>query len=137
MNEQATVQGVQPTPTANGVPTTYMWLWSTRVRARESELNRSFEVLVFLGSVPEDPREWVGAPSYAGSFSAFTNGSAPDVVTEGYVQLNHRLTKDDRVPTLDPRDVRPYLKDNLDWRVQLVSRCGSVTGSQYERRQGG
>ncbi|KAM5539434.1 hypothetical protein V8D89_006886 [Ganoderma adspersum] len=120
MNDQDTMKTDQPAPIATGVPTTYVWLWSTRVRAKESDLDRSFEVLIFVGSVPKDPREWVGAPSYAGSFSAFTNGSAPDVVTEGYVHLNHALAKNDGVGTLDPHNVRPYLKDKLDWRVQLV-----------------
>ncbi|PIL22740.1 hypothetical protein GSI_15433 [Ganoderma sinense ZZ0214-1] len=113
-----------------GVPTTYTWLWSTRVRVKESEVGRSFQVLIFLGSVPENPREWIRATSYVGSVSAFVSGTAgqrggesygqvqTDAVTEGYVHLNPALAKN--VGRTDPNNVRPYLKDNLDWRIQLA-----------------
>ena len=63
MSDQDAMRADLPAPTANdatattGVPTTYMWNWSANVRANNSELSRSFHVLIFLGSVPKDPRE--------------------------------------------------------------------------------
>ncbi|KAI1794979.1 photo-regulated tyrosinase [Ganoderma leucocontextum] len=131
----------QPAAAGTAVPTTTtttpgahdcnltIWEWSARVRAKQSELAHSFHVLIFLGSVPEDPREWASAPTYVGAFSAFVNGSAArcancqvltDVVTEGYVHLDDVLSRNSRVCSFDPCDVRPYLKDDLDWRVQMA-----------------
>ena len=112
------------------VPILTIWAWSARVRVKQSELSSSFQVLVFLGPVPDDPREWAGAPAYVGAFSAFVNGTPvrcancqerSDAVTEGYVHLQDALVREARACSFEPGDVRPYLKDELDWRVQMVS----------------
>ena len=106
-----------------------IWAWSARVRVKQSELDRSFQVLVFLGNVPEDPNEWSGAPSYVGSFSAFVNAAAElcancqnqlDAITEGYVHLENAIVRNGTGYPLDPDRVEPYLKNSLDWRVQMV-----------------
>ena len=111
-------------------PSLTTWEWSARVRVKQSELPSSFHVLVFLGPVPDDPEEWARAPSYVGAFSAFVNGSAPrcancveraDTATEGYVHLQGALARNPRACSFEPGDVRPYLADELGWRVQMVS----------------
>ncbi|KAI1794978.1 hypothetical protein LXA43DRAFT_1058946 [Ganoderma leucocontextum] len=124
--------GTNPTTSADNSDESSVqstWKWSARVRVQRFQLERSFQVLVFLGSVPEDPSEWVGAPSFVGAFGAFVNGTAAqcancqvlvDVVTEGCVHLNRALFRNYDVRTFNPEDVSPRLKDHLDWRIQMV-----------------
>lgn len=134
MNNQAAMRADQSAPTANdatattGVPTTYMWDWSANVCVKESEIGRSFQVLIFLGSVPEDSREWCDTPSYAGAYSAFVASFAnsdrlvqDDIVTQGAVGLNRLFEENEGLHTFDPHVVRPYLKNGLNWRIRMVS----------------
>ncbi len=98
---------------------------------KQFELERSFQVLVFLGSVPEEPNQWESAPSYVGSFSAFVNGAAAqcancqanlDLITEGYVHLEDAIARHNTSDyPFNPDHVKPYLKNALNWRVQMVS----------------
>ncbi|PIL22742.1 hypothetical protein GSI_15435 [Ganoderma sinense ZZ0214-1] len=108
-----------------------LWEWSARVRVKALELERSFHVLIFLGNVPEDSNEWATAPSYVGSFGAFVNEAAAqcancqahlDAVTEGYVHLGNAITRHSTGTDhpFDPDRVKPYLKDSLNWRVQMA-----------------
>ncbi|KAI1794956.1 hypothetical protein LXA43DRAFT_95688 [Ganoderma leucocontextum] len=122
MNVRDAVQGGQTATDVTAttiVPPTYKWLWSARVRVKKSELHRGSLVSIFLGSVPEDSREWFDAPSYVGPFATY---GVEEVLTEGFVHLNDALSKNYSLRTFDPDDVTPYLKDHLDWRIQTIDR---------------
>jgi tyrosinase len=106
--------------------------WTVRIHVKKYELRQSFTVLIFLGTVPEDPSQWRKASSYVGSHSTFVNGSAEqcancrtqaDVVTEGFVHLNRALGRHSGLSSYEPQAVSPYLRENLHWRVQAVRSC--------------
>jgi tyrosinase len=106
--------------------------WTVRIHVKKYELRQSFTVLIFLGSVPDDPSQWRKASSYVGSHAAFANGSAEqcancraqaDVVTEGFVHLNRALGRHSGLSSYEPQVVSPYLRENLHWRVQGVRSC--------------
>ena len=106
------------------------WEWTARIRFKKYALGCSFSVLLFLGEVPEDPAEWRMSPNYAGAHHAFVN-SAPqrcancrrqaELVIEGFVHLNEAIASHSGLGTFDPDAVKPYLQENLHWRVQKVS----------------
>ncbi|KAI0712434.1 photo-regulated tyrosinase [Earliella scabrosa] len=105
------------------------WEWTARIRFKKYALGCSFSVLLFLGEVPEDPAEWRMSPNYAGAHHAFVN-SAPqrcancrrqaELVIEGFVHLNEAIASHSGLGTFDPDAVKPYLQENLHWRVQKV-----------------
>ena len=103
--------------------------WSTRIHVKKYELSGSFSVLIFLGEVPKDPEQWSTSPSFVGAHYAFVNGAADqcdncrsqaDLVVEGFVHLNVAIADLSGLPSYEPSVVRPYLKDNLSWRIQSV-----------------
>ena len=103
--------------------------WATRINVKKYELSGSFTVLIFIGKVPEDPSQWCASPSFVGSYFAFVNGvaaqcdnclSQADLVVEGYVHLTSTLAGQSGLNSFEPGAVVPYLKDNLDWRIQTV-----------------
>ncbi|PIL22741.1 hypothetical protein GSI_15434 [Ganoderma sinense ZZ0214-1] len=127
-NKMTTIPTVTDTP-ATPTSDLAVWEWSARVRVKQSELPGSFQVLVFLGPVPSEPAEWARAPSYVGAFSAFANGSAArcancieraDAATEGYVHLQGAIARNPAACSFEPGDVRPFLADELGWRVQMA-----------------
>lgn len=108
------------------------WDWSVRVRERKFELGRSFTVLIFLGSVPENPGEWNTSKHLVGKNHVFANSASGscqncrqqnDIIHEGFVHLNRGLAR--LAPQIaspyKPEVVIPYLKENLQWRVVDVS----------------
>lgn len=108
-----------------------VWDWIVRIRVKEFELKESFDVLVFLGPVPENPDEWLTSESYVGCVSAFVNGvpercgncraQGPNKVIQGAVYLDEAIAKRSGLPgRLDPAAVTPYLTDKLSWTVQKV-----------------
>jgi tyrosinase len=103
--------------------------WSTRINVKKYELSGSFTVLIFIGEVPEDPSQWGTSASFVGSHYAFVNGvaaqcdncrSQADLVVEGYVHLTSTLAGQPGLTSYEPGVVIPYLKDNLNWRIQAV-----------------
>ena len=108
-----------------------VWDWTVRVEFKMHELHSSFFVLIFLGEVPEDPRDWHTCPNYVGSACAFVNNAAlkcsncasqQDVVLEEYVHLDHAIASHSKLTSLDPSVIEPYLTSVLKWRVQKVPR---------------
>ena len=100
--------------------------WSTRIHAKKYELHGSFTVLIFLGEVQEDPEEWHTSPSYVGSHSVYVSsmdrpqGDQVNVVSEGFVHLNAAIAERSGLSSYEPGGVIPYLKDNLNWRIEAV-----------------
>jgi len=112
----------QKSPTAEG-----MLDWTARVQFKQHELGESFDVLLFLGTVPDDPKEWCASPNLVGCSNAFVNSAAAqcgncqreaNTVVEGFVHLNKSITSGSGLESLDPTVVAPYLTKNLHWRVQ-------------------
>jgi len=99
--------------------------WSARVRFSE-ELGHSFDVLIFLGPVDEDPVKWRTSASFVGKVSCFTRSGRPrrrdGPKIEGHVPLTDALAGRAGLPTLcDPAVVTPYLRRELSWRVYAGS----------------
>lgn len=103
--------------------------WSTRIHVKKYELSGSFSVLIFLGEVPEDPEQWSTSPSFVGAHYAFVNSAVgqcdncrnqADLVVEGFVHLTLAIEEHSGLPSYEASVVRPYLKDNLSWRILTV-----------------
>ena len=99
--------------------------WTARVRCSQSELGRSFSVILFIGNVPDDPEQWVTSSScvgfsdvYADSNSHKDNGE--DGVQD-FVVLNDGLLNHFAPSQLTPEVVALFLKTELHWRVHNVS----------------
>jgi tyrosinase len=103
--------------------------WSCRIHCKKYELGGSYWVLIFLGEVPDDPSQWRSSPSFVGGHYVFANSSAEqcancreqgDVISEGFVHLNKAIAARSGLPSYEPSIVSPYLRENLNWRVQGV-----------------
>jgi tyrosinase len=114
---------------SSAAPDRGVWEWTARVEFKKYELGTSFSVLIFLGQVPENPRELRTSPSYLGGHHAFVNSAANscancrnqrDLVIEGFVHLNHGIAKQSGLGSLEPNVIVPYLTENLQWVVQKV-----------------
>ncbi|EKM54921.1 uncharacterized protein PHACADRAFT_259085 [Phanerochaete carnosa HHB-10118-sp] len=123
-----------PQPSAESAPNSVsdaassLYDWAVRIHVKKYELSGSFSVLIFLGPVPEDPREWRRSPSFVGAHHAFVNSSASQCanchnqaaagyVTEGFVHLNTAIARLSEIHSFEPSVVEPYLKRELSWRV--------------------
>ncbi|KAG8972801.1 hypothetical protein FRC05_009523 [Tulasnella sp. 425] len=105
--------------------------WSARIHAKKFELSGSYSVLIFLGPVPTDPKEWRASPSYVGAHHVFANSRMEDCENcrrnstenvEGFVSLNEAIAAHSGLNSFDPAVVEPYLKKELSWRVQKADR---------------
>jgi tyrosinase len=126
---------IHPHPTvveqqSSAPPNHGMWDWTARIEFKKYELGTSFSVLIFLGQIPENPREWRISPNYVGGHHAFVNSAASscancsnqqDLVIEGFVHLNHAIVQHSGLGSLEPNVIKPYLTQNLHWKVQKVS----------------
>lgn len=114
--------------------------WTARVRCNEHEVGGSFSVLLFLGPIPERKEDWRRSPSYVGMHGVYTGGyggyggyqqleiedeGAREV--EGYIKLNEALVKANLPRSLSDKDVVPYLRRHLDWRIQKVRSLFSLS----------
>ncbi|PPQ85895.1 hypothetical protein CVT25_015834 [Psilocybe cyanescens] len=100
--------------------------WTARIECKKYELGTSFSILVFLGTVPEDPEQWLVDPHFVGAHHAFVNSKAgecancrnqSDIVIEGFVHLNRAIVKHSGLNSLHPDVVVPYLTKELHYRV--------------------
>ncbi|KAJ7775767.1 tyrosinase [Mycena maculata] len=107
--------------------------WTARIQVKKYEVGGSFSVLLFLGAVPDDPKQWRSSPNFVGAHQAFVN-SVPercanchrnrDALVEGFVHLDEGIIEHSGMGehgglgSLEPNDVEPYLEENLHWRVQ-------------------
>lgn len=122
-------RGGHPQATPHGSTPTVVHDWTTRIHFKKYELGVSCAVLIFLGKVPDDPKEWRTAPTYVGSHHSFVNSAASqcdncrsqgEVSVEGFVHLNTYIAKKSGLHSYEPSEVIPYLKNNLHWRIQAV-----------------
>ncbi|KAI0297811.1 photo-regulated tyrosinase [Multifurca ochricompacta] len=98
--------------------------WTTRIASKKYELGKGFAVLVFLGDVPEDPSAWHTSPALVGAHAAFVNTAVDQ--DGGLVRLTSAIAKLSGLSSLDPEVVRPYLEENLHWRIQAVDDRSAV-----------
>lgn len=102
--------------------------WLARVRVKKFQFKESFNVIIFLGEVPEHVEQYLLSPGYVGTHSEFVN-SAPehcgscsehaDIITEGVVHLNYALERKG-YEHKSQEEIKQYIKENLRWRVQKV-----------------
>ena len=106
--------------------------WTVCVHVKKYEVGGSFSVLLFLGAVPVNLTRWRQSPHYAGAHHAFVNSTPQrcancrrqgNMVIEGFVHLNEAIARLSRLNSFDPTAVKPYLQENLQWRVLKVSAC--------------
>ncbi|KAG9037933.1 hypothetical protein FS837_001347 [Tulasnella sp. UAMH 9824] len=100
--------------------------WTARIRCIESELGTNFSIFVFLGPIPKPPANPITSPNYVGSFDTYFDdtsyssqgSSSGGVLIQGFVNLSRALVKQGGLQTLEPANVIPYLKSNLNWCAQ-------------------
>jgi hypothetical protein len=101
--------------------------WSVWIRCNEFELGGSFSVLIFVGRVPDDPKQWMSSSSCVGIHDVYTGSAShgsdgqEDTEVEGYVHLNGGLLERMGTSELMPAVVVPFLKRELHWRILNVS----------------
>ncbi|KAJ6568747.1 tyrosinase [Mycena capillaripes] len=118
---------VAPHPPPHHPEDPTVWEWTARVQVKKYEVGGSFMILLFLGDVPNDPKQWRTSPNFVGAHSVFAN-SVPercancrthrDAEVEGFVHLDDGIAEHSGLDSLEPDVVEPYLKHNLHWRVQ-------------------
>lgn len=108
-------------------PSRALYEWTARIECQKFELGCSYSVIIFLGQVPDNPKEWKTSPNFVGAHNAFVNNAIGDssyherdAVTEGFVHLDRAILRHSGLRTLDPDVVVPYLTKNLNWRVLKV-----------------
>lgn len=98
------------------------WDWTARIECEKYELGQSYTVIVFLGEVPKDPMDWLICPQFVGAHHAIVDsgsgGNRGPVLEEGFVHLSTAIAERSHLGSLEPSAVEPYLKRNLNWRVQ-------------------
>jgi len=121
-----------PTPTDDASELTALQRldWFIRIRVKKFQLKQSFTILVFLGSIPEDVEDWRTSPNLIGSHSEFVNSDPEhcanckenaDAITEGFIDLDDGLERMGLGHKTE-EEIENYIKDNIHWRIQKVSR---------------
>lgn len=101
--------------------------WSLRIRANHTEIHGPYSVLIFLGSVPEDPTQWLDSPNVVGVGNAFQNNITvashqADTVIQWVIHLNDYIAANyPELGSFSEDVITPLLTDNLAWRVIDVS----------------
>ncbi|SPQ18279.1 b447e784-f57a-40e5-89a7-874d54feefc1 [Thermothielavioides terrestris] len=113
--------------------------WVANVRVGTQALDGTFVVHFFLGDPPSDPQAWPSAPNHVGTMGVFAAAREDnrdnegqggrtemgahghhDLAVSGTVPLTAALVKKvaaGELESLDPADVEPYLRANLQRRV--------------------
>jgi hypothetical protein len=79
--------------------------------------------MAFLGDVPDDPWQWFTCPSFVGFVYAYAETLSNHNCKCMYfdiVYLESAIAERSGLSSYDPSEVIPYLKDNLQWRIQTV-----------------
>jgi tyrosinase len=116
-------------PTIHNAGHGYPRDWTARVEVKKFEIGQSFSILLFLGSVPEKPEEYLTSPHFIGAHHAFVNSSPShcqncqnqeELVEEGFVHLSRGILQLGQLESLDAAVVEPYLTKDLHWRAVQV-----------------
>ena len=106
--------------------------WLANLRIENFAVDGSFNVHFFLGEFSQDPANWTQDGNLVGTHGVFSvaigktgcqnciQDKETDAVVSGGVSLTNALLERG-LSDLEPETVVPYLKDNLEWRVQTVS----------------
>jgi tyrosinase len=100
--------------------------WIVNLKVNKHALNGSFFVHVFLGNFGPNPKDWSFDPALVGSYAVldkFNTQDSPDKLISGTIPLTGTLSKlilANKLKSLDPADVEPYLTANLKYRVTLL-----------------
>ena len=83
------------------------------IKFDSTQLYEPLQIHFFVGTVPQSSNSWATAPNLVGTFPAMSHTDNTQV---GQVVLTNRLNRV-QIPTLSPRNVVPYLQNNLKYRV--------------------
>ncbi|KAJ8507844.1 hypothetical protein ONZ45_g9820 [Pleurotus djamor] len=91
--------------------------WSARIRCNPSQLDDSFTVMIFCGSVPQASSDWESSSHLVGE-AAFMPFGGSDA--QGFVHLSEYMSEEVGLGSLREDVVVPYLKEKLNWRTKKV-----------------
>jgi hypothetical protein len=100
------------------MPDHLVWEWELEIQYNPKELGEPFELYFFLGSIPpyNSPKDWWEASSRfltpITSQASTTTSEVHDI--KGYLESHCK-------GTLKDKDVIPYLRKNLSWKIKQVS----------------
>ncbi|KAL8714961.1 MAG: hypothetical protein Q9225_006477 [Loekoesia sp. 1 TL-2023] len=106
--------------------------WLANLRIENFAVDGSFYVHFFLGPFSDEPANWTQDGNLVATHSVFSvaigntgcqnciQDKESDAVVSGGVSLTYALLRR-QLKDLEPETVVPYLKDNLEWRVQAAS----------------
>ncbi|KAK3372444.1 hypothetical protein B0H63DRAFT_551021 [Podospora didyma] len=106
--------------------------WITNIRVKKQAMDGPFSIHLFIGTVPDNPEDWILAPSHVGTvgvFAASDDGvnyrmSMSQLEVSSTIPLTTSLVKKvmlGELSSLEPRDVEPYLRRNIQKRILSVS----------------
>jgi len=112
-----------PCPEASAViKDGYYREWVVNVKVRNSDIHGPSSVLVFLGDLPDSPKDWSDAPNLVGACALFSMDgvSNPNNEVAGTIPLTGALMKmvsGKLVDSMNPEDITSYLKKHLHFTV--------------------
>jgi len=101
--------------------------WTARVTFDRTQVGKSFSIIFFLDSVPEDSSTWLTCPQFVGAHHAFvssmqcTRCGQDKVIEEGFVSLNPAIADKTTLGSFLAKFIVPFLTNKLQWRVVAVS----------------
>ncbi|RVD88729.1 uncharacterized protein DFL_002904 [Arthrobotrys flagrans] len=113
--------------------------WAANVRLNKHETGGTYLINIFIEN-PSNGVEWTGDPNFVGSYYLLSKNGTCDGCSEnslvtGSVPLTHMLitcARGGKLKDLSPESVIPYLKNNLQWRVQLPGNTGYINPSDVK-----
>ena len=101
--------------------------YSCNIVTERMALGGSYNIYVFLGSVPSDSSTWFTSASFVGSQGILGDTQMPRKVgwlVSGAVSLTSALQEQvhaGKLASLAESDVTPFLKKELNWSVKMAS----------------
>ncbi|MBE3049605.1 hypothetical protein IMZ48_45350 [Candidatus Bathyarchaeota archaeon] len=124
-----------PDSLAHLVPDNEYTDWIVNVRTQKHGLSQTFRIVIFLGDFSPNPADWAGNTEFNTVGRVTVLGRSADtpcgkcqedrendLIVAGAVPLTSALLQDiasGELASLEVKDVVPYLKKNLHWRVKL------------------
>ncbi|KAM6499867.1 hypothetical protein JOM56_005375 [Amanita muscaria] len=104
-------------------PDIHQWHnWTARIRVKKFQFGSTFSVLIFLGDVPPQHTQWKSSDNLVGTHHVYATSLPPGgdsgIINEGFIHLNLAiLRKREDEAKFDPGEIKPYLRENLNWRT--------------------